>query len=396
MAKTGILGGTFDPIHNGHIECAVKIKQEFGLDRVLLLPSGNPPHKFANPVTPGLLRLRLAEKAIEGIPGLSVCGIEVEKNGYTYAADTLAELKDTYPADDLYYIIGSDSAAGITNWKDADKLKDYCSFILVKRQGAEDYLEKAVMALSDIGAEFKICEDQFPKISSTEIRKKFLGGEIPGKELIPEKVAELVAKSGLYRGGQMSEEMIKEDLRSVLTPKRYIHSLGVADEAVRLAEKFGADQGKARLAGLLHDCAKSVSLSQLKFINMSEEDFSLCPNSGFSYRVLHGPLGAVVAKSRYGVTDSEVLSAIAKHTTGDREMSLLDRIVFIADYTEKNRSGDFFREVRRLTDEEGLVPAIAYACDETIKIILKRGEPIDVRTIYTRNMAIKELEALKQ
>ena len=103
-----------------------------------------------------------------------------------------------------------------------------------------------------------------------------------------------------------------------------------------------------------------------------------------------------MAKSRYGVVDQEVLSAVAKHTTGDREMSLLDRIVFIADYTEKNRCGGFFEEVRNLVDSEGLVAAIAFACDETIKIILKRGEPIDIRTIYTRNMALREKEAGKQ
>lgn len=397
MAKIGILGGTFDPVHTGHVECAKMVRDEFGLDRVLLLPAGNPPHKFATPVTPALTRLKLVEIAAEGLDGISVCDIEVRKNGYTFAADTLAELKETYPGDELYYITGTDCAAGIENWKDAAKLKDFCRFILINRKGLdEDVAGRALEALKNIGGRVDVSECVAPDISSTSIREAFSEGKMPEGGVVPEKVAEFIMANGLYRKWPVSEDAIIDDLRSVLPQKRFIHSLGVAEEAVRLAEKFGADVNKARLAGLLHDCAKGVSIAQLRFIGMSEDDFSLGPNSGFSYRVLHGPLGAVVAKSRYGVVDQEVLSAVAKHTTGDREMSLLDRIVFIADYTEKNRCGGFFEEVRNLVDSEGLVAAIAFACDETIKIILKRGEPIDIRTIYTRNMALREKEAGKQ
>lgn len=397
MLKTGILGGTFDPIHIGHIECALKIKEEFGLDNVIILPAGNPPHKFARPVTPGLLRLELAKVAVSGIDGLSVCDIEVKKNGYTFAADTLAELKEQNPGTEFYYILGDDTAAGIGGWKDAEKLGGFANFILVRRKGTgEKGLEDAKKALSDIGANVLLSNETLPEISSTKIREAFANGSAPEDGSVPESVSRFITEHGLYRKGPMTEEAITEDLRSVLPPKRFIHSLGVAEEAVRLADKYGADTAKAHLAGLLHDCAKGVTVPQLKWIGMTPEDFSPEPAAGFSYRVLHGPLGAVVAERRYGVTDSEVLSAIAKHTTGDKNMSLLDKVVFIADYTEKNRCGEFFEEVRRLADNEGLVPAIAFACDETIKIILKRGEPIDVRTIYTRNAAIADREKGKK
>lgn len=388
MAKTGILGGTFDPIHSGHVLCALKIKEEFGLDRVLILPSGNPPHRFACRVTPGAVRQKLCEIAVSGLEGISVCDAEVKKNGYTYTADTLAELKDEYSGDSLYYIIGDDAAAGIGNWKNADVLKDYCAFIVVKRAGGSGSTEEAVKALKDIGAHALLSKESLPEISSTDIRKAFSEGGLPKEGAVPENVAKYISEHDLYGQRPVTEEMMIEDLRSVLPPKRFIHSLGVAEEAVRLAEKFGADKDRARLAGLLHDCAKGVTIPQLRWINMTADDFSQSPADGFSYRILHGPLGAIVAERRYGVTDRQVLSAISKHTTGDREMSLLDKIVFIADYTEKNRCGGFFDEVRNLADTEGLTAAIAFACDETIKVILKRGEPIDVRTIYTRNAAL--------
>lgn len=392
MTKTGILGGTFDPIHRGHIECALKVKEEFGLDRVIILPSGNPPHKFAKPVTAGATRLKLAEIAVRGLDGITVSDVEVRRNGYTYAADSLAELKEKDPAAGFFYILGEDTASGIAGWKDVGKLKDYCGFILVRRDtGSGGSFEKALEALKSIGADTLVSNVSVRQVSSTKIREALANGIMPDPELMDPEVSKYILEKGLYKGGRMTEEEIIEDLRSVLPPKRFIHSLGVAEEAVRLAEKFGADKDKARLAGLLHDCAKSVAVTQLRWIGMTVGDFSPDPAAGFSTRVLHGPLGAIVAKSRYGVTDDEVLSAISKHTTGDKQMSLLDRIVFIADYTEKNRCGGFFEEVRRLADDEGLLPAVSFACGETIKIILKRGESIDVRTVYTRNMAIYDM-----
>lgn len=389
MAKIGILGGTFDPVHIGHIECALMAREQFSLSKILFLPSGNPPHRFANRVTPALTRAKLAELGIKGIDGLEVSYVEVEKTGYTYTSDTLAEMKAMCPGDELFFIIGVDAAARVKEWKDAEKLKDYCTFILVGRADTHPKVYmNAKEALAAIGASFEVLKKPITPVSSTELRAAFRDGKELRDGLIPQDEARYIIENEIYIDKPMSPEQITEDLRSVLPPKRFVHSLGVSKEAVRLAEKFGADKEKAKLAGLLHDCAKGVTVDQLRWADMRMEDFSDDPAAGFSYRVLHGPLGAKVAKSRYGVTDEEVLSAISKHTTGGRDMSLLDQIIFIADYTEENRSGGFFEKVRDLVETEGLLPAIAFSCDETIKTILSRGEPIDVRTVYTRNMAL--------
>ena len=126
---------------------------------------------------------------------------------------------------------------------------------------------------------------------------------------------------------------------------------------------------------------------------MTKNDFAARPGENVNVRVLHGPVGAIVAERRYGVSDPEILSAISKHTTGAAEMSLLDKIIFIADYTEKNRKGEPFDTVRRILDEKGLDAAIRYSCDETIKLIIKRGEQIDVRTVEARNAALEHEES---
>ena len=129
---------------------------------------------------------------------------------------------------------------------------------------------------------------------------------------------------------------IKEKLKQTLPEKRYIHSLGVADEAKRLAEKYGADSGKAYLAGLLHDCAKGIPTSKQaaecdrRGVEIDEWTRK-CPP------VIHGFLGAEIAKTEYGITDEAVLNAIKYHTVGAADMTLLEKIIYIADMTEVNR-----------------------------------------------------------
>ena len=224
MTKTGILGGTFDPIHRGHIECALKVKEEFGLDRVIILPSGNPPHKFAKPVTAGATRLKLAEIAVRGLEGITVSDVEVRRNGYTYAADSLAELKEKDPAARFFYILGEDTASGIAGWKDVGKLKDYCGFILVRRDtGSGGSFEKALEALKSIGADTLVSNVSVRQVSSTKIREALANGIMPDPELMDPEVSKYILEKGLYKGGRMTEEEIIEDLRSVLPPKRFIH-----------------------------------------------------------------------------------------------------------------------------------------------------------------------------
>lgn len=153
-------------------------------------------------------------------------------------------------------------------------------------------------------------------------------------------------------GAKMNREEIKRDLKKILSGKRYEHTLGVEYTASCLAMRYGADMEKARMAGLLHDCAKSIS---------SEDKLEYCKKYGMPVseyeqknpELLHAKLGACFANTKYGVSDPEILSAITWHTTGKPDMSLLDKIVFIADYMEPNRNqATDLPEVRKLAFQD--------------------------------------------
>ncbi|MDO5397276.1 MAG: bis(5'-nucleosyl)-tetraphosphatase (symmetrical) YqeK [bacterium] len=181
----------------------------------------------------------------------------------------------------------------------------------------------------------------------------------------------------------MTEKEMKEKLKSVLKPKRYIHSLGVCDTAVKLAKQFGVDKEKAYLAGLLHDCAKCFE---------HEKQLELCKEYGIELSgitlecpaVIHAPLGAAVARAEYGIDDEEILQSIALHTTGGCNMTKLDKIIYIADMIEPSRD---YKGVDGLRKEAGkdLDSAMLTALQSTLKFNIKKGSIIHPDTIDAWN-----------
>ena len=179
-------------------------------------------------------------------------------------------------------------------------------------------------------------------------------------------------------------ETIKEELQSQLSQKRYRHSLGVADEAVRLALHYGADDKKAYLAGLVHDCAKEIPVE--KAIALLREKYGMLPDCVAlkSPNVLHGPLGAYMAQSLFQIYDPEILDAVRYHTTGKANMSLLSKIIYIADYIEPGRSYPDVEKLRELTYED-IDRAILFGIDFTIGNLVNRGVVIHPDTVHCRN-----------
>jgi predicted HD superfamily hydrolase involved in NAD metabolism len=176
---------------------------------------------------------------------------------------------------------------------------------------------------------------------------------------------------------------IKLKLQSKLNYKRFKHSVNVMDEAIKLASIFGEDTKKAATAGLLHDCARDIK---------GDELFETCHN--FNVRVdevtriqpelLHGPLGAHIARTEYKVSDDSVLKAIHWHTTGHAGMSVLDKIVFLADYIEPGRRFPGIEDVRRAAAND-LDAAMMLALDRTIKYVVSRGTLLHPDTVDARN-----------
>jgi predicted HD superfamily hydrolase involved in NAD metabolism len=175
-------------------------------------------------------------------------------------------------------------------------------------------------------------------------------------------------------------------LKTEVSERRFIHSVSTMETAVLLAGKYGADADKCAAAGLLHDCAKGVCGDRA--LRMSRENgIELDYILERCTILLHGYLGRVIARSRFGIDDEDVLNAIANHTMGRPAMSLTEKIIFLADYIEPHRSFTGVGKLRKMVHED-LDKAVIYAIDGTIRKILSKGDLLHPRILDTRNYYI--------
>jgi len=184
----------------------------------------------------------------------------------------------------------------------------------------------------------------------------------------------------------MTIDEIREKLKSVLSPKRFMHSLGVMETASKLASINGVDKKKAELAGLLHDCARDMKVEEILRVceqnNIKIDD--ICAKKP---KLLHGPAGSIIAREEYKVEDEEVLRAIYCHTTGRKDMNALDKIIFLADYIEPGRDFSGVEKVRKAVFED-LDKGMVISLVNIIKHLVKKRELIQMETIDTWNYII--------
>ena len=190
----------------------------------------------------------------------------------------------------------------------------------------------------------------------------------------------------------MTIDQMTAKLKGSLLEKRFIHSLGVMECAKKLAELYGADTQKAAIAGLLHDCAKNYSKDDM-FALCSEYGIELDDVMKKSSGLIHGLLGAEVAKREYGIDDAEIYDAIYYHTVGKPDMNLLTQIIYIADGIEENRHYDGVDRIRSLAEED-LDKALILQIDYTIKSVISKGGLLHTNTIDTRNWYLSKLSAI--
>ena len=186
----------------------------------------------------------------------------------------------------------------------------------------------------------------------------------------------------------MTEQAMLEKLQGMMDEKRFKHSIGVRDTAVMLAEKHGEDVEKARIAGLLHDCAKNFP---------KEESIRRCEEAGVRLKpvcyaekgLVHSYLGAIVAKEEFGISDEAILSAIYYHTTGHEDMPLLTKIVYLSDIIEPGRNVPNLEELRQIAMED-IDEALIRAINSTICHILSKGSVLDCDTVMARNFLVQQ------
>ena len=166
--RIGIFGGTFDPLHNGHLYLAKMAKEEGNLDSVMFLPLNVPPHK-PQPIASGSQRLEMINKAIKNYPDFFSSDIELNRSGTTYTVDTVNELLLIHPEYDIHYIIGQDSLLCLDTWKNAKELFTKCSFICLLRPNCDDYKDK-LNKLQNMGAKIQVIEKMGLDVSSTKVK----------------------------------------------------------------------------------------------------------------------------------------------------------------------------------------------------------------------------------
>lgn len=197
MTRIGVLGGTFDPIHVGHLGLARVARECVPLDRVLLVPARRSPHKAADPVANAADRLEMCRLAASGMSWLEADGLELTREGASFTVDTLEELHRRWPQDELYLILGWDAALDLPAWHRLARIVELARLVLVPRPGLPEPGPDDLQALSLEGRAV-VCAGKTPRVEARELRDRLASGK-PTSDLVPGPVAAYIAAHGLYR-----------------------------------------------------------------------------------------------------------------------------------------------------------------------------------------------------
>lgn len=380
--KIGILGGTFDPVHLGHLRLAEECRRKLELEEVWFIPAPHPPHKNGE-IAPYEKRRRWLELALAERGWARISDIELTFAGKSYTYQTLLALHAQEPDVRFYFLTGADSLTTLTSWYRWEDILDLCCFVATTRPGYPIEIPEPLRSEAARRRGGVLClEIDALDISSTAVRERLLLRQ-PVDDLLPRAIIDEVKS---YMETQM--EGYREMLQTRLSPKRYAHSLGVANTAAGLAGLYGGDIQRAYLAGLLHDYCRETPSGVLLDLavehNLYNDEVDLLQPD-----LLHGPVGAWQLEQDGIVHDAQILSAIRWHTTGHPEMDQLGRIIYIADYIEPNRTFPGVDDLRKIARRE-LDLSVLAGLDHTIGFLLSQGAFLHPLSVATRNRLLEE------
>lgn len=384
MKKMGLFGGTFDPIHKGHVSMALRLAQALELDGVVLMPTFVPPHKIKENMASAEHRLAMCRLAAEEHPLLSVSDLELRRGGASFTVDTLTALCEEYPDTQWHLLVGADMFTTLRTWHRFSDIAAMAVLCTIAREGTDT--AKLLVYAEELKRDgIASCVDVCPvePYSSTQVRRRIADGKSVA-EMVGEAVERYILDNGLYRQEegmrrQTADEQYVEIIRQRLGDYRFHHSLCVAEEAKRLALLHGADPDKAYTAGILHDIMKDTEKeAQLQIL----DDFGvkLDDIEKHSPTLWHARSGEVFLRNILGITDEEILSAVRYHTTGRAGMSRLEQVLFTADFTSADRNYPDVAVIRALADKS-LTEAILYGVEYTIRDLQSRGAVVHPDTL---------------
>ena len=369
--RIGIYGGSFDPVHNGHIAMVNSALKSGFVDLVIVIPSVRNNFKlYANKLPPPY-RLCMMQETIEGL-GIKECfvsDIEYDIEGVSYTAVVLEKLtSDSYIKDfltsngikkkkaeeshEFFWIMGSDTLGTFETWYKPGEILKYATLLAAVRPGDSTDVDKAADSIKkNLGGKVEIFRLDGVDCSSSEITTT---GDF---SKVPAPAREFIKRHALYTENTklsgVSEEARKQFFESAvwmykyLGAKRLLHTLNVGYLSAHLADVFGCDKDKALIAGALHDCAKELPIEkQLELAKKYSGDLFT------EKKLLHSPAGATFAKEEFGIEDKEILDAICYHTTGRGDMSILEKIVYLADKIEPSRNYTDLTPIREAAEKD--------------------------------------------
>lgn len=317
MENIIIFGGTFDPVHNGHMRIAVEASLKLNAD-VVFVPAKSP--RWKTPLTSSEHRCKMLKLALKkGPSGSKICDYELKsKDDINYSIDTVRYFKNKYPKAKLYFLIGADQVNRFSDWKNAEEISSLATVTFVARPNYE--LDRNIIETYHmLDLSFLNSGD----VSSSDVR------DLKSID-IPEKVREYIEENRLYYVGK---------LEKYLTEQRFQHSLQVANLSLKIAKFNKLDHlERYYFAGLLHDLGKTYrpdSSDSIEFMKKHYPEFIDLPK--FSY---HQFIGAYIAEHDFGIKDEIILDAIKYHCTGKSNMSEVGMVVYAADKIEPTRQFD--------------------------------------------------------
>ncbi len=380
--RIALFGGTFDPVHNGHVRLAREFAKRLSLDKVILMPTFVPPHKLKTEMAPAIDRLAMCRLACEPYEELTVSDWEINRRGASFTVFTLEALQEKFPKAELFLLMGADMFLTLTTWYRFADIARMATLCAAPRDKADAAVLRAYARdLQQQGARCIIEEIPAIELSSTAVRQKVQSGE-PLSGLVPANVEEYITEKQVYAANKTyrnTEEQYLDILRGRLTPKRFAHSLAVAEQAKHLAKQYGCDPEKAYTAGLLHDILKDTDGdSQLQI--MKEFGILLDVVEQQAPKLWHARAGALFLEHILNITDREILDPVRYHTTGRAGMTLPDIVLYLADFTSADRNYPDVDVLRKLTEQD-LRAAMRYALAYTIRDLQEAKRPVHPDTL---------------
>ena len=368
--KLAIYGGSFNPPHLGHEAAIRAVLDKIHPDELRVIPAATPPHKTLAKGSPNAEeRMHLAQLAFGDLPRVTVSDMELRREGKSYTADTIRALKLEVPGARLYLVVGTDMLETFTEWYEFAYILRYVTLVALARDFGElEHVRACAETLRrDFGARVRVLTAKPLPVSSTQLR--MLLPMRHGTEFLSPKVYAEIIRKRLY-DAQPDLAWLREQSYPMLKPRRVAHVWGCEHEARRLAQHWGCDPDLAAEAGILHDITKKFELSDQLLLSKKYGIINDTIETE-NIKLLHSKTGAAMARDLYGVNDA-VYESIRWHTTGKPDMSLLEKIIYIADYIEPTREFPGVEPLRRLAYLD-LDRAMALGLQMSLDELLEKG-----------------------